>query len=191
MGLEIPQREKIKVAIVNDRGEILTLTRSEHEDTRPGERDWPGGKVDSHPDGRRESLGGTLFREATIEEIPGTTLHNVTALAVKSEIEDGAFKTTYLVAATATFPEEGIILGPTNGVPEHIDGVWLAQADYEGLAIPNKYAKAVKNGGQILDRLAELAQPIGELPILVAPAEVATGAPAVPQAGIEGLPEAA
>lgn len=174
MGFQIPHTEKIKAAIVNDRGDILTLTRSQHEETRPGRHDWAGGKVDEvEIDGKRyrETVGDTAEREISIEEMPGTVLHNVTALYTKAEIEDGKFKITYLVGATATFPEAGIVLGVPGELPEHIDGVWLPQSDYrednQELTIGSKYIRAVQSGAHILDRLAGLAQPLGEVPILV------------------------
>jgi hypothetical protein len=141
---------KGKVAVINGLREILTLTRSEYEDTRQGESDWPGGKLDSE-------RGDTNPLEAAIndaaEELPGTILCNVTRLYMIGRPKDGEFVESHLYVATAILPEDGLVLSR-----EHSAAVWLPESEYPDLNIPKKYKDAIAYGGALLDRMAELAR---------------------------------
>ena len=97
-------------------------------------------------------------------------------------LDDGALRgTPVLLAATAEFPEEGIVLGDPGGVPEHDGAEWILADAYPLLEdIPKKYRTAVTAGRSVIERLAELAEPIGEIPVIAAPAP--TASPAAPPA---------
>jgi len=137
LGLDL----KAKVAIVNSVGAILALRRSPLEDTRQGEWDWPGGSFDAVD----TSISDVLGREVEIEEMPGTRLHDVRPLHVKSKIVEGGFKVSLLMAAWATLPEGGITLSH-----EHDDFAWFMPDEYAELAIPKKYKAAVVAGAPVL-----------------------------------------
>jgi 8-oxo-dGTP pyrophosphatase MutT (NUDIX family) len=159
MSVEIQKVEKAKVAIVNSRGEILTLRRSQEEETRRGEWDWAGGTLDEGETNLRKAL----LREVEVEELPGTKLHNIRPLDVKSKIEDGAFKVSYLLAATATFPPDGISLSF-----EHDDYAWIPRVEYPGLTIPKKYRNAVVLGAPIFEELVQLTQNLSQPELVTA-----------------------
>ena len=66
----VPRHKVIaKVLIINDEGEVLCMTRSRHDDNRPGGWDFPGGDVEQD-----ETIEEGLKREA-LEEA-GIQLHN-------------------------------------------------------------------------------------------------------------------
>jgi 8-oxo-dGTP pyrophosphatase MutT (NUDIX family) len=147
MGAETEMLEKAKVAIVNGQGEILVLTRSELEDSRPGEPDWAGGKFDSE----ETSPQAVMLREVG-EEMPGTKLDNIMPLHVYSKIKAGKFAISYFFAATAKFPTDGVVLSH-----EHSDAAWVPRDEFQDLNIPSKYKAAVALGESVLDRVAALA----------------------------------
>lgn len=150
MGMEIPKQEKAKAALVNENGDILTLRRSQEEETRPGESDWPGGTRDED-----ETVMQALFREIEQEELPGTKLVRETILPIyaKTKIKDGVAVTTHLFAAVAKYPEGGIVLSSEHDLAEH-----RSPEDYPGLDIPNKYKTALVLGESVINYFAELQQ---------------------------------
>jgi len=151
--LEIVSVEKSKVAVVNTEGEILVLTRSQEEDTRPGGLDWPGGKLDP---GETNPLSA-LIREVG-EELPGSQLHNIRPLDVRRKIKAGTLFTSHLFAAIAQFSPEGIELSF-----EHSDHAWVPRDNFPDLDIPNKYKKAVALGAPIFEELVELCRADSQL----------------------------
>jgi hypothetical protein len=151
-GEKPPKLQKAKVAILNHRGEILTLRRSEHEDTRRGEFDWPGG---SFEDGVTEPVE-VLFDEMD-QELPGTRLRFIRRLDRVSKTRAGAKVVSHLLAATAEFPEDGIVFGPEDA-PEHDGAMWVPPSEYSGLLIPNKYKAAVAAGAPVFQEIVQLIQ---------------------------------
>lgn len=149
MSAEIEIIQKAKVAIVDSDGAILTLRRSQFEASRPGELDWPGGTFDKD----ETSISKVIAREVEIEEIPGVKLNNLRTLDVSSKILNGAFKVSYLLAATAEFPTKGIELSH-----EHDEALWIPQEDYDELLIPKKYRAAVALGASIFNELTLMYQ---------------------------------
>jgi 8-oxo-dGTP diphosphatase len=145
---------KAKVAIVAliDRvPSILVLTRSELEDTRAGEGDWPGGKADPGEEPEK-----ALDREVG-EELPGVRLRGVRKLTVRHKInEDGVPVESHLFAAQAELPSGGIKLSD-----EHDDYDWVPFDEFPNVDIPKKYRRAVasESGRLVLDELAQLTQP--------------------------------
>ncbi len=150
MGGPIELDLKAKVAIVGPDGGILTLIRSQSEDTRKGEHDWPGGSFDDGETGILE----VLHREVHVEELPGTQLHDVRPLHARSKLTETGFKVSLLLAARATFPETGIALSD-----EHDGYEWVAADDYPDLLIPKKYKAAVAGGAPVFEELVELYTP--------------------------------
>jgi 8-oxo-dGTP pyrophosphatase MutT (NUDIX family) len=148
---DIAKQEKAKVAIVNSVGAILTLRRSNTEDTRQGEWDWPGGKFEEG----ETAISQVLDREVTLEELPKTVLRDVMPFHIKAKIISTGFKVSYLLIARATFPAEGVILGDGDK-PEHDDYQWVMPEDYVDLNIPNKYKEAVANGGDKIGQIVLL-----------------------------------
>ena len=147
--MEIPKEVKAKVAIVNKDGDILTLRRSQNEETRRGESDWAGGTVDEG-----ETVRQGLLREVG-EELPGTELVEGTIIPIytKSKIKNEVAVTTELFAAVARYPEGGIVLGEEHDLAED-----LPVENYPDLVMPNKYKTAVMIGEPVIRYLAELQQ---------------------------------
>jgi 8-oxo-dGTP pyrophosphatase MutT (NUDIX family) len=139
--------QKAKVAVVNKFSEILVLTRSEQEDTRQGEDDWPGGTLEA---GETPVKG--VLRESGAE-LPGTTIHNLTELDIHRKTKSGLLVVSHLFAATADFPPDGIELSF-----EHSDHRWVPIDEFEGTNMPNKYKRAVALGTPVLKELVELCQ---------------------------------
>jgi 8-oxo-dGTP pyrophosphatase MutT (NUDIX family) len=147
-----PKLFKAKIAIVNGAGEILTLKRSQHEDTRKGEWDWPGGTFDA---GEIEPIE-VVFREMD-QELPGTTPHYIRRLDKVRKTRAGVRVVSHLFAATAEFPADGIVFGPEDA-PEHDEAIWVPPSEYPGLVIPNKYKIAVAANAPIFQEIIELIQ---------------------------------
>lgn|GEM_PF-4123155 len=147
-----PKLMKAKVAILNSRGEILTLRRSEHEDTRKGEFDWPGGTFEA---GVTEPVE-VLFDEMS-QELPGTQLRYIRQLNKVRKTRAGVRVVSHLFAATAEFPEDGIVFGPEDA-PEHDAAMWVPPSEYSGLIIPNKYKAAVAASAPIFEEIVQLIQ---------------------------------
>jgi ADP-ribose pyrophosphatase YjhB (NUDIX family) len=125
--------EKAKVGIlgyVNQRPSVLLLTRSIHEDTRPGEHDWAGGKLDP---GELPIDG--LMRETEVEELPEVVLRYVTDLKTRDKTkEDGIRAISRLFIALAEFPSDRI-----ERSSEHSEAEWWPLDKLGDSTLPNKY----------------------------------------------------
>lgn len=168
MGGPIGLDLKAKVAIISPDGKVVSLRRSQDEDTRKGEWDWPGGSFDED----ETAIHDVLHREVHLEELPGTQLHDVRPLHVRSKITEVGFKVSLLLAARATPPEGGFVLSG-----EHSDIGLVDPDDYPDLLIPKKYRTAVAAGAPLFQELVELYQgeawPPDAVPELVAPGAAA------------------
>src|SRR5665213_1921310 len=147
LSLAAPEIVKAKVAVidvVDNVPSILVLTRSIHEDTRIGEGDWPGGKLEP---GEEPYTG--LIRE-TGQEVPRATLYNITKLAVRSRTKNGEQVTSHLYAANATLPS-----GPIELSIEHSGAEWVPLDEFPQVPIPNKYKRAVasESGRLVIEAL--------------------------------------
>ncbi len=152
MSIEIPREQKAKIALVNEDGEILTLRRSQDQKSRPGEWDWPGGKIKDKEHRNETTLEG-LFREVEGEEMPGTRVvrETVTLIYAKTEEEDGVLVTSRLYAGVGAFPEGGIALSSEHDLSAH-----KPREEYPGLGMPGKYETGLVLGEQVINYLAEL-----------------------------------
>lgn len=74
-----------KVAVLRNDGHLLLITRSEHDERRPGELDFPGGEVLVHLGETDEAAAVRETREETNIDIGG---HVLVPLVEVSKVED-------------------------------------------------------------------------------------------------------
>lgn len=129
-------RETVKTAVVNPRGEILVLTRSLKRQYRPGGLDWPGGGLEK----------GELALEAAVREIYEETGLVVGSLIALSNDEPRR----HLFAALEPNPPEVIMTSH-----EHSMGIWVPLPEFLDLEIPDKYKLVVQNNLPVFDRLIQ------------------------------------
>lgn len=143
---------KAKIAIVNEWGKILILTRSQYEDTRQGDPDLPGGSLESYD----ITVADGLCREVD-EELPGTTLRNITELDQphRKINELGQLVITHVFAGWATLPLDGIRTSH-----EHEDEtLWVPRIEVNALkSIPGKYRRPIRDNPLVFEWLIKQAQ---------------------------------
>lgn len=134
-GLETVEKAKVGIlGYVNQRPSVLLLTRSIYEDTRPGQHDWAGGKLDPG-----EAPIDALMRETEVEELPGVVLRYVTDLKTRDKTKvDGIRVISHLFIALAEFPT-----GRIQRSREHSEDAWWPLDELDRSTLPNKYQTAL------------------------------------------------
>ncbi len=152
------QRDNAKVAVLDLQDNILLIKRSELEDHRRGEWDWPGGKIEVPID----NVGTTVIPhpvdtavEEGLQEIHLEFDKDwMRFLKVHDKIKSGRrIKSTWFFAAVVVDTDIELSW-------EHDEALWLPRTEFveSDLVIPSKYRDVLTEKRHIVDQLLDLAR---------------------------------
>ncbi len=135
-----------KVAVINDRREILLIRRKRDDDRRPGEWDWAGGQM--NPGETPLHTAKREVREETGLEICEYDLKELgTWIKFKS---DGRTVISHLYAlAVSGHPELTLT--------EHDAEIWVPRPDFPQYGMSEKYQKALEYNSPTIERMTQTA----------------------------------
>lgn len=117
MPLTSNPKQIVRAVLLNERGEVLVLKRSDLDDERPGDSDFPGGGVEESDAGPASAIIREVLEETGLE-VP---LEDLSEAWIHEDRQGGVLKIRYLFAARL-IGEQAIVLNHR----EHQSFSWLA-----------------------------------------------------------------